>query len=70
VGRPLTAIAYPHGGVDERVGPAARAAGFAVGVTTDAVAAGDDVLTTGRVEPGAVPLGRFWWRIERALRRR
>jgi peptidoglycan/xylan/chitin deacetylase (PgdA/CDA1 family) len=69
-GRPLTAIAYPHGGVDERVGPAARRAGYAIGVTTDATAVGDDPLMTGRVEPGPVPLGRFWLRIERALRRR
>ncbi len=32
IGRPVDTIAYPHGRADERVGAAARSAGFRVGV--------------------------------------
>ncbi|HSJ93825.1 MAG TPA: hypothetical protein VK896_07295, partial [Gaiellaceae bacterium] len=70
-GRRLTAIAYPHGKADERVAAAARRAGFTAGFTGAhaAVAAGDDELLIGRVEPRAGDgLGRFAWRIARALR--
>ena len=69
-GRPLTAIAYPHGKADERVASAARGAGFTAGFTGAhaAFAAGDDKLRIGRVEPRAGDgLGRFAWRIARAL---
>jgi hypothetical protein len=51
-GAPLTTIAYPHGGVDDRVASAARAAGFAAGYTTDpgAVGPATEPLRIGRVE--------------------
>jgi len=69
-GRPLTAIAYPHGKADERVAAAAREAGFTAGYTGAhaAFAAGEDELLIGRVEPRTGDgLGRFAWRIARAL---
>lgn len=52
-GRPLTSIAYPHGGVDHRVAAAARAAGFTAGFTTaaEAATASTDPLLIGRVDP-------------------
>lgn len=66
-GAPLRAIAYPHGGIDARVPGAARDAGFALGVTTDSRRVGADAMRIGRVEPGAVAVGRFQIEIERAL---
>ena len=51
-GRPLQLIAYPHGGADDRVASAARAAGYKVGFTTAATVVrpdGDDLLV-GRIE--------------------
>jgi peptidoglycan/xylan/chitin deacetylase (PgdA/CDA1 family) len=52
VGRPLVAIAYPHGGADPRIADAARAAGYRAGFTTQATAAtaDDDELLLGRIE--------------------
>jgi len=69
--RPLTAIAYPHGGADERVATTAREAGFALGVTTQPTCLTEttDLLLVGRVEPGDVSRGRFAHYVERALRR-
>jgi peptidoglycan/xylan/chitin deacetylase (PgdA/CDA1 family) len=69
VGRPLRAIAYPHGGVDERVAGNARAAAFALGVTTAPTSIGDDPMQLGRVEPAPARLGLYWLRLERALRK-
>jgi peptidoglycan/xylan/chitin deacetylase (PgdA/CDA1 family) len=53
-GRPLTAIAYPHGRADDRVGRAARRGGFQHGFTTAAraVRPKDDPLLLARFEPG------------------
>jgi peptidoglycan/xylan/chitin deacetylase (PgdA/CDA1 family) len=68
-GQPVRAIAYPHGGIDERVPHEARAAGFQLGLTTEATGVGDDPMLVGRVEPGPAPLGLYWLRVERALRR-
>ena len=52
-GRPLTSIAYPHGGVDARVAAAARACRFTAGFTTGAEGstASTDPLLIGRVDP-------------------
>ena len=49
---PLTTIAYPHGGADQRVARAAREAGFACGfrVGGAALGAGDDPMLLPRVE--------------------
>ncbi|MEA2388869.1 MAG: hypothetical protein QOG41_1642 [Thermoleophilaceae bacterium] len=51
-GRPLDAIAYPHGRADDRVAAAARAAGYTVGFTTtaEAVTPTSDPLLLGRIE--------------------
>jgi peptidoglycan/xylan/chitin deacetylase (PgdA/CDA1 family) len=68
-GQRLRAIAYPHGGIDERVTREARAAGFELGLTTEASRVGDDPMLVGRVEPAPASLGLFWLRVERALRR-
>jgi peptidoglycan/xylan/chitin deacetylase (PgdA/CDA1 family) len=69
-GRPIHAIAYPHGGTDERTAAAAHAAGFALGLTTEPRRLGADPLRIGRVEPASPGSGRFALAIERALARR
>jgi peptidoglycan/xylan/chitin deacetylase (PgdA/CDA1 family) len=53
VGRPLVAIAYPHGKIDDRTVPAARAAGYRQGFTTipQAVTPASDPLAMGRIAP-------------------
>jgi peptidoglycan/xylan/chitin deacetylase (PgdA/CDA1 family) len=68
-GQPLRAIAYPHGGVDVRVPTEALAAGFDLGLTTEAGSVGQSAMLVGRVEPAPAPPGLHWLRIERALRR-
>jgi len=71
VGRPLTAIAYPHGMVDARVARIARAAGFTAGFTTRGAPArpGDDRLLIGRLEPSHVSLERFALTLARVMAR-
>ena len=53
VAGPVTTIAYPHGGADERVARAARAAGFAAGYRSSggAARAGDDPFLLPRDYP-------------------
>jgi peptidoglycan/xylan/chitin deacetylase (PgdA/CDA1 family) len=71
-GRPLRAIAYPHGEWDERTPAAARAAGFAVGFTTAqrAIRHGDDRYALGRLEAPFDSVGHLALRLARALARR
>jgi peptidoglycan/xylan/chitin deacetylase (PgdA/CDA1 family) len=69
VGDRLLAIAYPHGGADARTAPAARAAGFELGLTTEARGLGSDPLAIGRVEPKRADLPSFWLALEQALDR-
>jgi peptidoglycan/xylan/chitin deacetylase (PgdA/CDA1 family) len=70
-GRPVDAIAYPHGIVDARVAAAARRAGFTLGFTYSGASAtpASDPLLLGRHEPGPVSLGEFALSIARALSR-
>lgn len=68
-GQPVRAIAYPHGGIDERVPREARAAGFQLGLTTEPTGVGENPMLIGRVEPAPAPLGLYWLRVELALRR-
>jgi peptidoglycan/xylan/chitin deacetylase (PgdA/CDA1 family) len=68
-GQRVRAIAYPHGGIDERVACEAGAADFQLGLTTEATGVGDDPMLVGRVEAAPASLGLFWLRVERALRR-
>jgi peptidoglycan/xylan/chitin deacetylase (PgdA/CDA1 family) len=70
VGRPLRAIAYPHGGIDQRTALEARAAGFTLGLTTEPHGIGNDPLLIGRVEPVCARTGRFGLALEAALWRR
>jgi peptidoglycan/xylan/chitin deacetylase (PgdA/CDA1 family) len=69
VGRPLEAIAYPYGGVDDRVAAAARGAGFSYGFTChpEAVGVGTDPLLIGRVDEVFESTGRFALRLVRRL---
>lgn len=71
-GRPLTAIAYPHGRANERVARAAREAGFRIGVTGryEAVAPESDPLLLGRLEPTFGSDARFALQLARALLRK
>ena len=68
-GRPLTAIAYPHGEVDERVANLARACGYSAGFTTDGRAAGarTDAMRIGRVAPSFRSVADLAWSLARAL---
>jgi peptidoglycan/xylan/chitin deacetylase (PgdA/CDA1 family) len=61
VGRPLTAIAYPHGKADKRVAAAAHEEGFQVGFTTRIrpVDAHDDPLLIPRMKPSFASAGHF-----------
>ena len=70
VGGPLELLAYPHGGADERVAAAARAAGYAVAFTTAAEAArpGTDELLLGRVECSYRSTSELALRLASALR--
>ena len=69
-GKPLRAIAYPHGKADARVVGAVRRASFAAGFTGEPTGweAGGEPLLVGRLEPRAgEPLGLVALRIVRAL---
>jgi peptidoglycan/xylan/chitin deacetylase (PgdA/CDA1 family) len=68
-GTRVSAIAYPHGGFDERVTAAARAAGFESGFTTreEAVTDETDTLAMGRIEGSYESLGHFALKLARAL---
>ena len=70
-GRELTMIAYPHGGGDERVAAAARAAGYELGFKTsnEAVGPATDPLLIGRVEPSFESVGHFAFEVAFALLR-
>jgi len=73
-GRPVTAIAYPHGRADERVAQAARAAGFRLGFTGTgkAVTASSDPLLLSRIEPAFTDVvalaGQLAWALRSAHR--
>ncbi len=58
-GGPIATIGYPHGRADERVGAAARHAGFAAGFTTQSVAVtpSSDPLLQGRLGPSLRSVG-------------
>lgn len=60
-GSPLTTIAYPHGGGDDRVAAAARAAGYVRGFTTGdgAVTPDTNPLLIERLEPSFRSRGHF-----------
>jgi len=68
-GAPLTTIAYPHGGVDQRVAAAARDAGFSYGfcMRAEAVRPGDDPLLIGRIVPSFNSTGHLAARLVYAL---
>jgi peptidoglycan/xylan/chitin deacetylase (PgdA/CDA1 family) len=68
-GAELTAIAYPHGKADARVGAAARAAGYRAGFTTRAERFGADTdpMLVGRLYPSYGSHGRFALQLARAL---
>lgn len=70
VGRPLELLAYPHGGADERVTAAARAAGYAFAFTTaaEAVRPSTDELLLGRVECSYRSASELALRLGSALR--
>jgi peptidoglycan/xylan/chitin deacetylase (PgdA/CDA1 family) len=76
VGRPLTSIAYPHGGADTRVAAAARSAGFEAGFTgrPGIVTSEADPLLLPRLNPSYSSLGEFAfdvaWTIFRATAQR
>ncbi len=67
--QPLDAIAYPHGAADERVGSAAREAGFEYGFTTAGSPVGDrtDPMLMPRLEPSDRSVGDQAWRLFRTL---
>jgi peptidoglycan/xylan/chitin deacetylase (PgdA/CDA1 family) len=71
VGQPLRTISYPHGGADERVASAARAAGFEAGFTgrPELVTAQSDPLLLGRLSPSYDSLGEFAFDVAWALLR-
>lgn len=60
-GRPLEAVAYPHGRADARVAAAARRAGFRVGFTAagEPVSAASDPLLLPRIMPYYRSAGQF-----------
>jgi len=70
-GAPVDLIGYPHGRADERVGEAARAAGFTTGFTTrhDPVTPDSDRLLQGRVGPSLRSVGIFALQLPLTLRR-
>ena len=69
LGKPFTAIAYPHGKADARVAEAARSSGYAFGFTgyPTSAAPGTDPLMIGRVEVTSASLGDFARAITAAL---
>jgi peptidoglycan/xylan/chitin deacetylase (PgdA/CDA1 family) len=60
-GRPVTALAYPHGQADERVARAAAEAGYSTGFagSNRALSPGDDPLLLPRLAPSHASLGIF-----------
>lgn len=70
-GRPVEVIGYPHGLADERVGRAARVAGFTTGFTTrhDPVTPESDELLQGRVGPSLRSVGILAMQLPLTLRR-
>ena len=68
VGKPLELISYPHGKADERVGAAARAAGYTLGFTTrrSVMTADTDPLLAPRMPP-APSAGKTALRVARAV---
>lgn len=71
-GKPLAAIAYPHGRADERVARAAQAAGFHLGFSgrNEPVVPFSDPLLLGRVEATFGSDVRFTVQLARTLLRR
>lgn len=69
VGRPLTAIAYPHGKADRRVAAAAHGAGFRLGFTGryEPVVTTSESLLLGRIEPTLGSVADFALQLVRAL---
>lgn len=67
IGRPLTALSYPHGRADGRVAAAAARHGFLVGFTGDSrvVTESDDPLLMPRIEPTAASPGAFAMQMSR-----
>jgi peptidoglycan/xylan/chitin deacetylase (PgdA/CDA1 family) len=67
-GKPLRAIAYPHGKADERVAAAARAAGFTLGFRSgrQAITPDTDPLLLPRMPPAMAP-GKTALRVARAV---
>lgn len=68
-GRPLTAVAYPHGKADERVARAARAASYLAGFTTSGhgIGPGTDPMLMGRITPSFTSVAESAWPLVRAL---
>ena len=71
-GAPVDVIGYPHGRADERVGAAARAAGFRAGYTTRRVPVTpeSDPLLLGRIGPSLRSVGALALEIPLTLLRR
>jgi peptidoglycan/xylan/chitin deacetylase (PgdA/CDA1 family) len=71
-GRPLTALAYPHGKADLRVALAARSAGFRVGFTgvPEPVGPASDPLLLGRFEPSHASVGALAAQLVRTMVKR
>ena len=68
IGRPVDAIAYPHGDADPRVADAARGAGYVLGLAgfNRAATAADDRLLLPRLDPWHTTLGTFALTLARA----
>jgi peptidoglycan/xylan/chitin deacetylase (PgdA/CDA1 family) len=68
IGRPVDAIAYPHGDADDRVRDAARAAGYSLGFAgrNRALTADADPLLLPRLDPSHASLGVFALTLARA----
>ena len=66
---PLRVLAYPFGIADDRVGAAARAAGFTAAYTLapTAVRAGDDPLRLGRLQPSFTSVAHLELDLARAI---
>jgi peptidoglycan/xylan/chitin deacetylase (PgdA/CDA1 family) len=68
IGRPVDAIAYPHGDADARVAAAARSAGYALGLDgrNRALTTANDRLLLPRLSPSHSTLGIFALTLARA----
>ena len=69
IGRPIDAIAYPHGHADPRVATAARQAGFRHGFTSFpyGTTPATPPLLLGRLEPTRLSVGGFGYWVARTL---